>query len=116
MEKTREALEAAYHIAECGEHPDHLLAAENAARAALAEVEEWEARMLNLEVQGISDALGFRDTELEEAKAERDRLRTIECAARYVVDMHPDDEPGVDRKSMRRLRDAVARAALGEQA
>ncbi len=31
----RHALEAAYHIAECGGHPGHLLAAENAARKAL---------------------------------------------------------------------------------
>jgi hypothetical protein len=30
--------------------------------------------------------------------------------ARYVIDMHPDDEDTVDKKSMRRLR-----AALGEQ-
>ena len=38
----REALEAAYHIAECGDHREHLLDAESKARAGLAALHRIE--------------------------------------------------------------------------
>ncbi len=54
----RHALEAAYHIAECGGHPGHLLAAENAARKALPAL----------------DVLVAAAERAEKVEAERDRL------------------------------------------
>ncbi len=109
MEKVREAL------AWLNESDDFVL--EDAA-AALAEVEQWEnERALRdslwcctMEDKAAADAVfAMWEKRALAAEDERNKLRGLVFAAKYVSDMHPEDVGEVDKKSMRRLR-----AALGE--
>jgi hypothetical protein len=64
--RIREALEAAQHIAECGDHPEHLLDAENKARTAFPSLaalvqEADEAREALRAVERRFDAYTRRD-------------------------------------------------------
>lgn len=61
IETIRAALVASYHIAECGEHPEHLLDAENRARAALAALHALVAELVgkNKEIASLRDQLGW---------------------------------------------------------
>lgn len=105
IERIRAALVAAYHIAECGEHPEHLLEAENKARAALpaldalaAELAEARSRA-NAKLRDVTEWFDDKYTALilaaererDEARAERDALRN---QLGWVLRIEDDDYIG----------------------